>query len=144
LVYADWLDERGDPTASAKAQFLRTQNELSRLPPEDTLGALLRERMRLLAELVKPVWRAIVSQAVIEKCKVRFEYECPRTWDNLRATDDARVRFCNECRRQVYYCETVAQARVLGLRGECVAVDCRVDRRPDDLDERHMLMGRIA
>ena len=33
LVYADWLDERGDP----RAEFVRLQVELRQLPPDDHL-----------------------------------------------------------------------------------------------------------
>ena len=35
LVYADWLQERGDPESVARAEFIRAQCELSRLAPED-------------------------------------------------------------------------------------------------------------
>ncbi len=31
LVYADWLDEHGDP---ARAEFIRVQCQLARLPPD--------------------------------------------------------------------------------------------------------------
>jgi uncharacterized protein (TIGR02996 family) len=33
LVYADWLDEHGDPESAARAEFIRLQCALARLPP---------------------------------------------------------------------------------------------------------------
>src|SRR5262249_23287556 len=35
LVYADWLEERGDPESTARAAFIRAQCELARLSPKD-------------------------------------------------------------------------------------------------------------
>ena len=32
LVYADWLEERGDP---ARAEFIRLECRLAKLPPDD-------------------------------------------------------------------------------------------------------------
>ena len=34
-VYADWLEEQGDPVASAKAEYLRTTVELADRPAEE-------------------------------------------------------------------------------------------------------------
>jgi len=52
LVYADWLDESGEPVAVARAEFIRVQCELTRLedrparsiPPEQMLSLRTRER----------------------------------------------------------------------------------------------------
>src|SRR5581483_7143335 len=41
LVYADWLDEHGDP---ARAEFIRVQCALARLPAGDTRAAALARR----------------------------------------------------------------------------------------------------
>ena len=42
LVYADWLDENGRP---AHADFLRTELELAKLPPDSPAAPTLRERL---------------------------------------------------------------------------------------------------
>jgi uncharacterized protein (TIGR02996 family) len=46
LVYADWLDEQGDPELAARAEFIRVQCGLAHLPaghPEKP-GLFVRER----------------------------------------------------------------------------------------------------
>jgi uncharacterized protein (TIGR02996 family) len=40
LVYADWLEERGDTDGMARAEFLRTQVRLAGLAEEDARRAL--------------------------------------------------------------------------------------------------------
>src|SRR5437764_1154624 len=44
LVYADWLDERGDP----RGEFIRVQCELARLPGDDPRQLSLRKREKQL------------------------------------------------------------------------------------------------
>jgi uncharacterized protein (TIGR02996 family) len=44
LVYADWLDEGGEPAASARAEFIRVQCELSKLGRGDPRRPDLKER----------------------------------------------------------------------------------------------------
>ena len=41
LVFADWLEEHGDP---ARADFIRTQIELAKLSPDDPRRPALQER----------------------------------------------------------------------------------------------------
>jgi uncharacterized protein (TIGR02996 family) len=44
LIYADWLDERGDPADAARAEFIRVQVELSRLADDDPRRPPLEDR----------------------------------------------------------------------------------------------------
>ena len=48
LVYADWLDEQGDPQSLARASYLRTHAELAGLAAEDARFAGLAARLREL------------------------------------------------------------------------------------------------
>lgn len=54
--------------------------------------------------------------------RVRFEYECPKQWAELEATDDAAVRFCFECRHRVYYCASESEVREHAALGHCIGV----------------------
>ncbi len=56
LVYADWLEERGDP----RSEFIRVQCELAQLPPEDASRVALEERERELWDLQRV---AIIAEA---------------------------------------------------------------------------------
>src|SRR5919201_1793466 len=50
LVYADWLDEHGGAKRAARAELIRVQCELARLPEEDDrVPALRRREEELLA-----------------------------------------------------------------------------------------------
>jgi uncharacterized protein (TIGR02996 family) len=57
LVYADWLDERGDPE---RAEFIRLQCELARLPTDDLRHLALSGRQGELWRACEDVWRPAV------------------------------------------------------------------------------------
>jgi uncharacterized protein (TIGR02996 family) len=53
LVYADWLDENNDP---ARAEFIRVQCELAKLPEDDPRRSGLEDREHELLEEHEPAW----------------------------------------------------------------------------------------
>jgi uncharacterized protein (TIGR02996 family) len=55
LVYADWLEERGD----LRGEWLRTQVALDRLTAEGRWDATLADRRRQLGTVIDPVWLAV-------------------------------------------------------------------------------------
>jgi len=55
LVYADWLDEHGQP---ARAEFIRVQCELAHLEEDDPRREMLAARESELLELHRDVWMA--------------------------------------------------------------------------------------
>jgi uncharacterized protein (TIGR02996 family) len=61
LVYADWLDERGD---ADRAELIRTQCELARLPETDPRRWLLEDRARALLERHESRWLGDMPDAV--------------------------------------------------------------------------------
>jgi uncharacterized protein (TIGR02996 family) len=150
LVYADWLDEQSDPASAAKWQFLR----LTARP--DASDA---ELQRLAGDLDSD-WLAVVSRVKVESCEVartkqdanllwekfgiRFNVICDRRWDELTATDDNTVRFCEGCKQQVHYCDSIEAARRHAWKGECVAVSLGVIRKERDLEQPVMLVGGIG
>jgi uncharacterized protein (TIGR02996 family) len=156
LVYADWLDERGDPVSGAKAEFLRLTVRLL----EPNRDAREEGQLQELATALLAEWRAVVSRLKVENCEtsrdkqgvhelwkkygLRFNVVCERRWDELMATPDEQVRHCDECNRSVYYCHTIDGARERAWKGDCVAVDLGVIRHERDLEEPLMLLGAIA
>ena len=148
MVYADWLEARGD----ARADYLRLEQWLPRLEPgsEDRLDA--QRRLRDLAQRLPAAWVASVARVPIENCErqaLRFKFQCPMKWEQLRPTDDAGVRVCEVCREQVYYCDSIDAARGHASRGRCVAVDASVVRGDNDLEPPmvemvDMLLGEVV
>jgi uncharacterized protein (TIGR02996 family) len=58
LVYADFLDESGDPAAAARAEFIRVQCELDRCSADDDQRAALQKRERALLRKHADEWTA--------------------------------------------------------------------------------------
>jgi uncharacterized protein (TIGR02996 family) len=56
LVYADWLDDHGGPAGEARAEFIRVQLELARLPAEDERRPELEARERRLRKRHEREW----------------------------------------------------------------------------------------
>lgn len=151
LVYADWLDEQGDSLSVMKAEFLRLSVRLASAKGRRGWKTARRKRLQQLAAKLDTDWLAVVSRLSIENCHgkrageeslVRFEYLCDRRWEDLQPTGDRAVRFCDACRQNVHYCDTIMEARRHAWKGHCIAVDLGVIRRDRDLQPRVMYLGR--
>lgn len=137
-VYADWLEEHGH---AHEAEFVRVQQALAAMAPEDAAFEPCSARLRELASTLDFRWRARVARPVIERCptgiprapNVVFDFRCPKEWGNLAPTDREDRRFCGACKRNVHYCRTVPEARNHAARGECVALDIRAVRWERDV-----------
>ncbi len=140
-VYADWLEERGDP----RGELLRIESKLTRLPAKGRQVRRLLARLRALRSTVDPAWLARVDNTAVEGCST-FAFECPKQWEQLKQTADPFTRVCESCKKKVFYCGTLELAQRHADRGHCVAVDSRLTRRPADLhldplrDPQHSLM----
>jgi uncharacterized protein (TIGR02996 family) len=66
LVYADWLDEHGQPE---RAEFIRVQIELARMPPDDPRRSELVDRQAELVSTPGRSWQPIQPPGVT----LRFE-----------------------------------------------------------------------
>jgi uncharacterized protein (TIGR02996 family) len=157
LVYADWLDEQGDPVSTAKAEFLRATAQLAAVKDRKEDKKELEKRLQELAAGLDTDWLAVVSRLAIENCggkraKARtrplrvegFRFLCDRRWEDLRTTGDGAVRFCDSCRQSVHYCDTITEARRHAEDGHCVAVDLGVIRRDRDLEPRMLYLGEVS
>lgn len=145
LVYADWLDERGD---CDRAEFLRLECDLIRLEPTDLRYLKLNERYQELHSRLDPRWLAMLDRTPIDNCRMQSEFRCPRRWEYLQPGSNPRVRWCETCSKEVYHCRTIEQARELAQQGHCLAIDSRLTREPGDLFEEFasetLLVGAIA
>ncbi|MBN9518290.1 TIGR02996 domain-containing protein [bacterium] len=154
LVYADWLDERGDPVSAAKAEFLRGTVGLRTVPKARHKG--FRKRLQALAAGLDTDWLGVVSRVAVENCGnpanenrigmrvFQFDVLCDRRWEDLRPTEDRGVRFCEGCGENVHYCDTIVEGRRHAHQGHCVAIDLGVIRRDGDLEPERMWVGRAS
>jgi uncharacterized protein (TIGR02996 family) len=152
LVYADWLDEQDDAVSADKAEFLRVTAALAAQPGEASEER--QKRLQRLAATLDTDWLAVVSRLGIENCQgkrkeaesqpiypIRFDYLCDRRWEDLEPTDDQAVRFCDGCKHNVHYCDTIMEAREHAHKRHCIAVDLGVIRRERDLEPRLSFVG---
>lgn len=153
LVYADWLEEQGSAVFATKAEYLRLTVAYSSHHGKLGRRKSLRNRLQQLAATLDTTWlRLVVSRLAIESCqgksesqasiRVSFEYLCDRRWEDLHATSDNAVRFCDVCQHNVHYCDTIISAREHAWAGHCIAVDLGVIRREDDLEPERFWLGR--
>ena len=59
----------------------------------------------------------------IENCAADWELRCPKKWGELRATPNAKERFCETCRETVYFCHTKVELEAHTAQRRCVAFD---------------------
>lgn len=157
LVYADWLEENAAPDAIPKAEFLRLTVALATEKASKNERKASRKRLQKLAAELDTGWLAVVSRMPVENCRVsqrsgraprqlaaHFQFLCNRNWEDLQTTNDTTIRFCNDCQKNVHYCDTIVEARNQADRERCVAVDLGVIRREGDLAGRMMVLGRLS
>jgi len=60
--------------------------------------------------------------ADIIECISPAEGTCPLKWENCSATGDRMIRFCTECFKAVYWCETEDDARARIAAGHRAAL----------------------
>jgi uncharacterized protein (TIGR02996 family) len=135
FVYADWLDEQGDP----RGEYLRVHCELSTLPPSDERFQVLLTRERELQAEFDPSWLRKVGQPRIENCDVatgllRFDSECPKAWNELTSAGNPDIRHCAACQQPVYFCSSIDEARFFAGLGFCIAVENALIRQHGDLN----------
>lgn len=129
LVYADWLEEHGDP----RGEFLRAQVRLIERPTTNVEHAVLLACLQDLERTFDPCWAARVRPVLIENCSAQLEW-CPRYWPRLTITSDKSIRFCERCREKVFFCSNIDLARTHVAVNERIAVSSVVTRKPGDLD----------
>lgn len=115
LVYADWLEDRGD----RRSALLRAKP--GSLPVIET------------GLSVAPEWLARVDQAAIERCDYPDRSACPGRWEALPPGQSPRKRQCGVCHREVTHCASIVEARPIADGGRPVCVGSIVPRHPYDL-----------
>jgi uncharacterized protein (TIGR02996 family) len=131
LVYADWLDERGDTESTSKAEFIRL--ELRVIADEQSGPADSPKQLQPLASALARDWLAVVSHPGIGACRFTSPVECPKQWARLAPSANTRLRFCDRCKTHVRYCDSIEVAREHVRLRNPIAVSLALVRQPDDL-----------
>ncbi len=137
LAYADWLEERGDE----RAEYLRAEIAFHRVDVtrDDDLQSAY-DRLAKARDVVGDDWVSNVARLRIENCKegfvLAYDFVCHRSWQELEPTEEAGVRHCGACGRDVFYCQSLEEARRFGSIGDCVAIDASAERYEGDMTPR--------
>jgi hypothetical protein len=60
---------------------------------------------------------------LIDNCtENNFEFVCPKKWDQLRKSYVEGVRYCDQCKRNVYLCRTDADIKLYDSLKYCIAI----------------------
>ena len=59
----------------------------------------------------------------IDNCEYSFEYKCPLKWKNLKRTNKSKIRFCDQCNKNVYLCKTDKNINKNIKLNNCIAID---------------------
>lgn len=51
-----------------------------------------------------------------------FKFQCPKSWDSLKRTDQINVRYCDHCKENVYFCDSSRELREAIEKNYCVAI----------------------
>jgi hypothetical protein len=125
--YRAWLEAQGDE----RAELFAIEDALLR-DDEPGREAAIARAQEILAKSahVREWWRFVTRTSAIRNCgkgprafdRVRFSFECPRTWESLAPTDEAGARHCDSCARLVYLCRSAEEAERRARRGDCVTL----------------------
>jgi uncharacterized protein (TIGR02996 family) len=130
-AYADWLEESG---RTLEAEYLRLDVERGRTHRKaERFRGLLVSMAELERGLSEPWISALKRPARVLNCggagaadpRLRFTFLCPNRWGDLTGPPGASVRFCGDCRRNVFMCSSVEEAEDHARKGDCIAISSR-------------------
>lgn len=65
--------------------------------------------------------------AEMENCSPPFLFKCPKRWYDLMKTDDKNVRYCKECKQNVFLCHSADEMISRAQKSQCVALAKELD-----------------
>ncbi len=137
LVFADWLEERGDPRGEFLRVAVRLEELLEQYTSDEPRAKLqrvreigrLQARFRELRQVIPLDWLLRFRRGWIEHCNlVGRGVRCPRRWELLQETADPAVRRCGHCTRSVRFCWSVPETERALRTGHLVVQALAMDR----------------
>lgn len=121
LVYADWLEEHGDPRGELIRLLLQLENTSE---PRDRIQELHSAQVKLRS-LATAEWLRRLGFATpsIHNCHYYWRIRCPQEWAQLSLTGSKNERLCHTCGERVHYCSQQEEAEQRVAQGQCVVVD---------------------
>jgi hypothetical protein len=61
------------------------------------------------------------SKILIRNCQ--FAFKCDAVWEELEKGRSSKIRFCSQCKTQVYFCDNDDDLRKNVIKNRCVAIE---------------------
>lgn len=55
--------------------------------------------------------------------ELQFRFKCKKTWDDLQASPQEGIRYCNDCKKHVNKIMSLEQLKMLEDNQPCVAIE---------------------
>jgi sulfur relay (sulfurtransferase) complex TusBCD TusD component (DsrE family) len=82
----------------------------------------------------------IDGELTIRNCA--FAFKCTAKWQDLTKTSNVLINFCEDCQREVYFCENDDELANAVRLNRCVAINRLEDlAEEDDYESDSFLMG---
>jgi hypothetical protein len=52
-----------------------------------------------------------------------FAFRCVQNWQELEETDDRNIRFCPDCKKQVFFCSSEGEIAQAIKWNRCIAIE---------------------
>ena len=78
----------------------------------------------------------------VDEIRCRFDFVCPKQWDELQVTDNNEVRYCDHCNESVYLAQSESDLDRLAIDGKCAAFIAKQNLDLQRLDIPPMV-GRV-
>jgi hypothetical protein len=63
----------------------------------------------------------MAAYSEIRNCDMEFQIRCPKRWADLLPMGVTSVRYCSECKKNVYFCRSIEELMLRSTQNQCVA-----------------------
>jgi hypothetical protein len=67
-------------------------------------------------------------ESTLRNIECTFEFKCDKQWDDLETLVASNIKFCQQCRKDVYLCKTQEELDHARSLGRCISIE-RVEVR---------------
>jgi hypothetical protein len=76
------------------------------------------------------------SKNLIRNCQ--FAFKCDAVWEELEKGRSSKIRFCSQCKTQIYFCNSDDDLRKNVIKNRCVAIE-----KTNHVGEVRLVLGSV-
>ena len=62
-------------------------------------------------------------ETIIRNIECTFDFECDKQWDELETQIASNIKFCKQCKKEVYLCKTQEELDHARSLGRCISIE---------------------